>query len=115
MSEHRVRVDSLVDLSKIRRDGRPPTPAELRAALPNGWKLDDDGEHAVRDLRLFFSQSWVLVLGLVMFGAAGIGLFITTFPRGERALWRVAILIGVMVVIGGVIGPLITRALNRRR
>jgi hypothetical protein len=57
----------------------------------------------------------VLVLGLVMFGAAGIGLFITTFPRGERALWRVAILIGVMVVIGGVIGPLITRALNRRR
>ena len=76
--------------------------------------LDDDGVHAVRDLRLFFSQSWVLVLGLVMFGAAGVGLFATTFPRGERALLRVAILVGVMIVIGGVIGPLVTRALNRR-
>ena len=114
MSEQRVRVDELVDLSKIRSDGRPPTPAQLRAALPNGWKLDDDGVHAVRDLRLFFSQSWVLVLGLVMFGAAAIGLFATTFPRGERALLRVAILVGVMIVIGGVIGPLVTRALNRR-
>ncbi|MBM3986745.1 MAG: hypothetical protein FJ294_02160 [Planctomycetes bacterium] len=114
MSEQRVRVDRLVDLSKVGRGGRPPTPAELREALPNGWKLDDDGIHAVRDLRLFFSQSWVLLLGLVMFGAAGLGLFATTFPRGERALLRVAILVGVMLVIGGVIGPLVTRALNRR-
>lgn len=114
MSVKRVPVDELVDRARIRKDGRPPTPAELRAALPAGWKLDDDGEHAVRDLRLFFSQSWVLVLGLVMFGAAGIGLFASTFPRGERALVRVAILLVVMIVIGGVIGPLVTRALLKR-
>lgn len=114
MSSRRVHVDELVDRSRIRRDGRPPTPAELRAALPSGWKLDDDGEHAVRDLRLFFSQSWVLLLGLVTFGAAAVGLFATTFPKGPRALVRVAILVAVMIVIGGVIGPLVTRALNRR-
>jgi hypothetical protein len=114
VSSKRVHVDELVDRARIRKDGRPPTPAELRAALPAGWKLDDDGEHAVRDLRLFFSQSWVLLLGLVMFGAAGVGLFATTFPRGERAFVRIAILLAVMVVIGGVIGPLVTRALMRR-
>ena len=68
----------------------------------------------MRDLRLFFSQSWVLLLGLVTFGAAGIGLFATTFPRGERALVRIAILLAVMIGIGGVIGPLVTRALLRR-
>lgn len=114
MSVKRVPVDELVDRARIRKDGRPPTPAELRAALPAGWKLDDDGEHAVRDLRLFFSQSWVLLLGLVMFGAAVIGLLATTLPRGTRAFARVGILLALMLVIGGVIGPLVTRALNRR-
>lgn len=114
MGEQRVHVDQLVDRSKIRRDGRPPTPAELRAALPRGWKLDDDGEHAVRDLRLFFSQGWVLICGLVMFGAAVIGLFATTLPRGWRAFARVGILLAILLVIGGVIGPMITRAINRR-
>jgi hypothetical protein len=108
-------VDQLVDLARLRRDGRPPTPAEIRAALPRGWALDDDGEHAVRDLRLFFSQSWVLVCGLVMFGAAAVGLFATTLPRGWGAVLRVTALVAVMLVIGGVIAPLVTRALNRRR
>ena len=114
MSERRVHFDELVDRSRIRGDGRPPTPAELRAALPRGWKLDDDGEHAVRDLRLFFSQGWVLICGLVMFGAAVVGLFATTLPRGGRAFVRIALLLAVLLVIGGLIGPLVTRALNKR-
>ena len=110
----RVRVEELVDLAKLGRDERRPTPSELRAALPLGWVLDDDGEHAIRDRRVFFGRSWVLLTGLVMFGAAAIGLFATTLPRGWRGVTRAAILVGLLLVIGGLIGPLVTRALHRR-
>lgn len=110
----RVRVEELVDLKRIRRDGRPPTPAELRAALPRGWVLDDDGEHAVRDRRLMFGESWVLIVGLVTFGTVALGLFWSTFPRGWRGVTRLGILLVAFVVIGGFVAPLITRALNRR-
>ncbi len=110
----RVRVADLIDVSRVRRDGRPPTPAELRAALPRGWVLDDDGEHAVRDRRLLFSQGWVLIVGMVVFGAVALGLFWSTFPRGWRGVTRLGLLIASFVVIGGVIAPLVTRALHRR-
>lgn len=110
----RVPVRELIDVTRVRRDGRPPTPAELRAALPRGWVLDDDGEHALRDRRLLFSESWVLLTGMVVFGAVALGLFWSTFPKGWRGLSRLALLIVAFVVIGGVIAPLVTRALYRR-
>ena len=110
----RVRVEELVDLARLGRGGRPPTQSELRAALPLGWVLDDDGEHAIRDRRVFFGRSWVLICGLVMFGAAAVGLFATTLPRGWRGVTRAAVLLGLLLVIGGLVGPLVTRTLNRR-
>jgi hypothetical protein len=110
----RVKVADLIDVTRVRRDGRAPTPAELRAALPRGWVLDDDGEHAVRDRRLLFSQGWVLIVGMVVFGAVALGLFWSTFPRGWRGLTRLGLLIVAFVVIGGIIAPLVTRALHRR-
>lgn len=110
----RVPVRELIDVARVRRDGREPTPAQLRAALPRGWVLDDDGEHALRDRRLMFSQGWVLLTGMVVFGAVALGLFWSTFPKGWRGLSRLGLLIVAFVVIGGVIAPLVTRALYRR-
>jgi hypothetical protein len=110
-SPERVPVAELIDLSKL---GARPSPSDLRAALPRGWVLDDDGAHAVRDRRWMFSQSWVLICALISFGAVAIGLFASTLPRGWRGVTRIAILLVVVLVIGGVIAPLITRALNRR-
>ena len=60
-----VQVRELVDLDSIGPEHRPPTPAELRAALPRGWVLEPDGEHARRDVRLFFRESWILLVGLL--------------------------------------------------
>jgi len=114
VTRERVPVGELVDVSQLGRDGRPPTPRELRAALPRGWAFDDDGRHAVRDARLFFSQSWVLIAGLLVFGSAAIAIFASTLPHGWRGVTRVAILLALVVLIGGVIGPLVTRALHRR-
>ncbi len=114
VTPRRVRVEELVDLARIRRDGRKPTPAEVRAALPRGWVLDDDGEHAVRDRRLLFSEGWVLLTGMIVFGAVALGLFWSTFPKGWRGLTRLGLLIVAFIVIGGVVAPLVTRALHRR-
>jgi hypothetical protein len=110
----RVRVDELIDLDELRRQGRPPTPAQIRAAMPPGWVLEEDGEHARRDLRLLFRRGWILVLALICFGAAGVGLFWSAFPRGWAGLARVAILLAVLLLIGGLLAPAITRALYRR-
>lgn len=110
----RVEVSELVDLARLRADGRPPTPAQIRAALPRGWSLDDDGVHAVRDRRLLFREGWILIVGLVSFGAVAAGLFWSTFPRGWRGVTRLGLLVVAFVVIGGVVAPMITRALNRR-
>ena len=68
----------------------------------------------MRERRLFFSRSWVLLLGLVSFGCAALFLFWSTFPQGWRGVTRVVILIVIVLVIGGLVGPLITRALHRR-
>lgn len=114
MKRERVPIEQLVDLARAGRGGAPPTASDLRAALPRGWVLDDDGLHAHRDRRWMFSQSWVLICAMVGFGAIAIGLFASTFPRGWRGLTRVAILLGLLVLIGGVVGPLVSRALVRR-
>lgn len=110
----RVPVGELVDLPRLGRDGRPPTPRELRAALPRGWVLEDDGVHARRDLRLFFREGWILIVGLVVFGSAGMALFWSTFPRGLGGVVRLAILLGILLLLGGVVAPRITRALYKR-
>ena len=110
-----VPVEELVDLAALQeREGRPPSPKRVREALPRGWVLSEDGRRATRDHRVFFRDSWVLLLGLVSFGAAGLGFFWQSFPRGWRGVGRFAVLVGVVLLVGGVVAPIITRALNRR-
>jgi hypothetical protein len=110
----RVRVEEVLDLEALtERLGRPPTPRQLREALPVGLVLDEDGVHVRRDLRMLARHGWVLVAGLVSFGTAGLWLFQETFPRGWRGVGRFAVLIGIVALAGGVVGPMITRALMR--
>jgi hypothetical protein len=110
----RVPIEDLIDLAALRAEGREPTPARLRAALPRGWVLEDDLRHARRDLRLFFREAWILIAGLLVFGASAVLLFWSTFPRGWSGVLRGAILVLAMLVIGGLVAPLVTRALYRR-
>ena len=67
-----------------------------------------------RDARVLHRHGIVLIVGLVTFGAAGIGLFWSTFPRGWGGITRAAILLAVLLVCGGLVAPVVTRALNRR-
>ena len=83
-----VPVEELVDVTALGRHGRPPTPAQLRAALPVGWVLAEDGRTARRDGRIFHRHSIVLLSGLIFFGVAGLGLFWSTFPRGWSGFAR---------------------------
>jgi hypothetical protein len=114
VKQERVRVDELVDLARLGRAGAPPTPSDIRAALPRGWVLDDDGEYAHRDRRWMFTNGWILICAMAAFAAVAIGIYASTAPRGWRGLSRVAILLALLVLIGGVVGPLVTRALIRR-
>lgn len=109
-----VPLEDLVDLDGLCEDGRPPTPSRLRAALPRGWALAEDNLHAYRDARLFFREGWILLVGLLVFGSVGLGFLWGAMPRGWDGLLRFLVLIGVVIVLGGVVAPGITRALNRR-
>ncbi len=111
----RIPIEELVDLEALRAHGRQPTPARLRAALPRGWVLEDDLRHARRDARLALGGGWILLVGLVVFGSAAAGLFYMTFPRGWSGLVRGALLLAVLIALGGLVGPAVTRALGRRR
>lgn len=108
-----VPVEELIDLASLRSDGRPPTPKQIREALPPGWALSEDNVTAFRDGRLFFKDGWVMILGLVSFGVAGLGFFWFAMPRGWAGFGRLAATIGIVAVAGGLVAPLITRALNR--
>lgn len=112
----RVPVADLVDLAALAalHDGREPTKREIRAALPRGWVLEEDGVTARRDLRLFFREGWILLLGLVLFGAGGAIFFWDVFPRGWDGLLRLVLLIGAVLLAAGFVAPLITRALYRK-
>lgn len=112
----RVPVAELVDLEALTAEhGRAPSPARIRAALPRGWALDDDGRHAHRDARLLFREGWILVAGLVVFGSVGLAFLWGAMPRGPGGLLRLALLLGLVAALGGIVAPLVTRALNRRR
>lgn len=109
----RVPVGELVDLDRVGPGHRPPTPRELREALPRGWVLEDDGEHARRDARLLFREGWILIVGLVVFGGVGVAFLWSAVPRGLAGVVRIGVLVAVVLAIGGVVGPLITKALHR--
>jgi apolipoprotein N-acyltransferase len=70
---------------------------------------------ADRDRRLLFREGWMLVLCLVCFGAAALGLFWWSSPRGGAAWLRLALSVAVVLVAGGLAAPIVTRALLRRR
>lgn len=110
----RVPVGELVDLERVGPGHRPPTPAELRAALPRGWALDEDNEHAHRDTRLLFREGWILVLGMAIFGAIGALFLWGAMPRGWSGVARLVVLFVVVLLAGGLVAPLVTRALTRR-
>ena len=110
----RVPIEELIDLEALSENGRAPPPHRIRAALPRGWVLEPDGRHARRDLRLVFREGWILILGLVTFGIAGLGLFVMSFPRGWSGWLYAAVLVGALLLIGGLIAPVVTRALHRR-
>ena len=110
----RVPIEQLVDLPALTKGGRRPSPKALREALPAGWVLDDDGRTARRDLRVLARDGWVLLLGLVCFGAIALGLFWSTFPRGWAGIGRFLMLVVIVILAGGLAAPMITRALNRR-
>jgi hypothetical protein len=112
--EDGVPLEELVDLEALRRGGREPTRSELRAALPRGWVLCDDGRHARRDARLLFREGWILLVGLIVFGLAGAGLFVWSFPSGWAGVLRFLVLVGVLLLVGGLVAPIVTRALRRR-
>ena len=112
MSE-RVPLDELIEPERLRALGSTPSPARLRALLPRGWVPDEDGLHARRDLRLFFREGWILALCLLAFGTVGGAFLLGAMPHGWSGVLRVLLLIGVVLLAGGVVGPLVTRALRR--
>ena len=114
-SRQRVPVAELIDLNSLAEDGRAPSKRRLRAALPRGWVLEDDGIHARRDLRLFFREGWILVVGLVTFGGVGLAFLWDAMPGGWRGLARFGLLVGVVLAVGGVVGPIVSRALQEKR
>jgi hypothetical protein len=110
----RVPIRELVDLEALARGGAPPSPSAIRAALPRGWVLEEDGAHARRDLRLFFREGWILVVGLVAFGSAGAAFLWGALPRGWGGLARFLLMVLVLLLCGGLVGPHVARTLNRR-
>ena len=108
----RVPISELIDLDALRADGRELHPREIRAQLPRGWVLDPDHRHAHRDVRLFFREGWILLCGLVIFGAIG-GTFVWGGqPQGWRGILKLVLALVLLVVAGGVAGPTITRTLR---
>ncbi|MEX1024036.1 MAG: hypothetical protein WD226_03070 [Planctomycetota bacterium] len=108
-----VPVSQLVDLTALGVDGRPPSRRRIRAALPRGWVLEPDGLHARRDLRLFFREAWILIVGLTVFGSVGLAFLWGAMPRGWAGIGRLAMLLVVLTLVGGWVAPAITRALLR--
>ena len=109
----RVPAAQLVDLARLGPGTRPPTPREIRSALPRGWVLEDDGATARRDLRLLFREGWILLAGLIVFGSVGAAFLYWSAPR-QGGLARFAVTVLAVLVAGGIVGPIVTRALHRK-
>lgn len=109
-----VPLEELIELESLGTPERPPSMRELRAALPRGWALDDDGRTAHRDLRLFFREGWVLLLGLALFGTGAVIFFWEVLPSGWSGVLRVALLLAIVLLAAGLVAPGITRALYRK-
>ena len=113
----RVSIEQLIDAETLEELGRgkpAPSPHRLREVLPRGWVLDQDPRYARRDLRVLARDGWVLVLGLVSFGTVGLGMMYNTFPRGLRGIGFFIALVVVVLIAGGLVGPMITRSLTQR-
>ena len=110
----RVPVEELVDLDLLRVDGQPPSARRIRAALPRGWVLEEDGRHARRDLRLFFREAWILLVGLFSFGSVALFLFWSALPRDLGDALRFLALLGGLLLVGDLVAPIVTRALYRK-
>ena len=108
-----VPLGELVEPTRLRALGSAPSSAELRALLPRGWVLSEDGRHARRDLRLCFREGWMLVLCLLVFGSLGALFLLGAVPRGWAGLLRVLGLVALLWLAAGLAGPLITRAVRR--
>jgi len=68
-----------------------------------------------RNGRIGFGEGWMLALCLVCFGAAALGLFWWSSPRGAAGWIRLAASAAVVLLAGGIAAPIVTRALLRRR
>lgn len=112
-TEH-VPIEELIDLATVGPGTRPPTPRELREALPRGWALDENNRTAHRDARLLFREGWILVVGMLLFGAGAIFFFQSVLPRGFAGFLRFAAAAAAVLIVGGLVGPLISRALLKR-
>ncbi|HED65541.1 MAG TPA: hypothetical protein ENJ09_08295 [Planctomycetes bacterium] len=113
-SDRRVPLASLIDLEALSVGGRAPSPRRIREALPPGWVPAEDGIHAVRDGRILFRESWVLLAGLIVFGLLG-GIFLVgAMPKGWGGWLRLAGMLALLLLVGGFAAPRITRGLHRR-
>jgi len=68
-----------------------------------------------RDGRLLFRDGWMLILFLVCFGAAAGGIFWWSAPRGGAGWIRFGVAVLLVLVAGGIVAPIVTRAIYRRR
>lgn len=109
----RVPIEQLVDPAVLGDGSRPVHPYKLRDALPPGWILEPDLKHARRDRRLLAGGGWVLVIGMVSFGSVALMLWRDTFPKGIGPYLRLGGLLAVILLVGGFVAPMITRALTR--
>ena len=114
MPQEHVPVEELLDLSQVGPGNRPPTPRELRGALPRGWALDDNGTTAHRDARLLFREGWILIIGMLLFGIGAVIFFSSVLPHGWAGFLRFAGVAVAVLLAGGIVGPIISRALLRR-
>ena len=110
----RVLLTDLIDPAAPSATGGSAAGRSATGGLPRGWVPAGDGLHARRDRRLMLREGWVLVLGLVAFGAAGAAFLWGAMPRGWSGAVRLGALVLVVALVGGVVAPSITRALTRR-
>ncbi|MAE46019.1 MAG: hypothetical protein CMJ86_03915 [Planctomycetes bacterium] len=113
---HLQPLNEVLDLAALEEElGRHPSPSQIRAALPRGLVLHEDGLHVRPDRRLGVRHSWVLITSLIVFGGASLWLFKDTLPGGWRGVGRLLGLVAALIIAGGLVGPMVTRVVLSRR